>query len=128
MRWMEKRIPARIREPDRLWLTLASYNIGYGHLKDARVLTQRGGGNPDRWEDVKKFLPLLSRKKYYSTVKHGRARGGEPVVYVKNIRYYYRLLVWWDNRRNGLDCTSGGYPRLARIFHQKERQNLFNPL
>ena len=113
LRWMEKRIPARIREPDRLWLTLASYNIGYGHLKDARVLTQRGGGNPDRWEDVKKFLPLLSRKKYYSTVKHGKARGGEPVVYVKNIRYFYRLLVWWDNRRNRLDCTSGGYPRLA---------------
>ena len=77
------------------------------------MLTQRGGGNPDRWEDVKKFLPLLSRKKYYSTVKHGKARGGEPVVYVKNIRYFYRLLVWWDNRRNRLDCTSGGYPRLA---------------
>ena len=113
LRWMEKRIPARIQEPDRLWLTLASYNIGYGHLEDARVLTQNGGGNPDRWEDVKKFLPLLSRKKYYSTVKHGKARGGEPVVYVENIRYYYRLLAWWDNRRRGLDCTSSSHPRLA---------------
>ncbi|HIE55317.1 MAG TPA: membrane-bound lytic murein transglycosylase MltF [Chromatiaceae bacterium] len=112
LRWLEERIPERIEEPDRLWLTLASYNIGYGHLEDARVLTQRGGGNPGRWEDVKKFLPLLSLKKYYSTVKHGRARGREPVTYVENIRYYYRLLVWWDNQRRGLDCTARNYPRL----------------
>ncbi len=111
--WMEQRIPSRIDGLDRLWLTLASYNIGYGHLEDARVLTQRGGGDPDRWEEVKRFLPLLSKEKYYKTVKHGRARGGEPVIYVENIRYYYRLLVWWDNRRQGLDCTSGDYPLLA---------------
>ncbi len=113
LRWMERRIPERIREPDRLWLTLAGYNIGYGHLEDARVLTQRGGGDPDRWEEVKRFLPLLSKRKYYRTVKHGKARGGEPVAYVENIRYYYRLLVWWDNGRRGLDCTSNDYPRLA---------------
>lgn len=111
--WMERRIPDRIQGLDRLWLTLAGYNIGYGHLEDARVLTQRGGGDPDRWRDVKRFLPLLAKKKYYTTVKHGRARGGEPVAYVERIRDYYRLLVWWDNRRQGLDCTSHRYPRLA---------------
>ncbi len=111
--WMEKRIPERIQGLDRLWLTLASYNIGYGHLEDARILTQRGGGDPDRWRDVKRFLPLLSRKAYYRTVKHGKARGGEPVAYVENIRYFFHLLVWWDNRRRGLDCTSEDYPRLA---------------
>jgi membrane-bound lytic murein transglycosylase F len=34
-------VPARIREPDRLWMAIASYNMGYGHLEDARVLTAR---------------------------------------------------------------------------------------
>ena len=111
--WMEQRIPTRIDGLDRLWLTLASYNIGYGHLEDARVLTERGGGNPDLWRDVKRFLPLLSQEKYYKTVKHGQARGGEPVVYVENIRYYFRLLAWWDNRRKKLDCTTRDYPLLA---------------
>ena len=104
--WMEARIPDHIQGEDLLWFTLASYNIGYGHLEDARVLTQRQGGNPDSWEDVKQRLPLLSREKYYRTVKHGKARGGEPVAYVENIRYYYRLLVYWDNAEKGLDCTS----------------------
>ncbi len=109
--WMEKRIPARIQGEDLLWFTLASYNIGYGHLEDARVLTQRQNGNPDRWEEVKQRLPLLSQKKYYSTLKHGRARGREPVTYVENIRYYYRLLVYWDNAKNGRDCTTSQVQR-----------------
>src|SRR5215470_8946490 len=42
-------LPSRITEPDRTWLALAAYNIGLGHLEDARVLTQRRGGNPDLW-------------------------------------------------------------------------------
>ena len=95
---MRKRIPARIPEPDRSWMALAAYNMGYGHLEDARVLTQKQGGNPDRWIDVKQNLPLLARKKWYKNTKYGYARGGEPVIYVENIRLYYDYLVGLDNR------------------------------
>ena len=97
LRVVEKKIPDRIPEPNRLWLTLAGYNIGFGHLEDARILTERDGGNPDLWMDVKQRLPLLSKKKYYSTVRHGFARGQEPVDYVDNIRNYYDMLVWFTN-------------------------------
>ncbi|MGR9073545.1 MAG: membrane-bound lytic murein transglycosylase MltF, partial [Gammaproteobacteria bacterium] len=89
-----KKIPKRIPEPDRTWLALASYNIGFGHLEDARILTQKQGGNPDKWMDVKQRLPLLSDKKWYKKTKHGYARGSEPVRFVENIRNYYDLLVW----------------------------------
>ena len=50
------RIPARISEPDRTWMAMASYNIGMGHLEDARILTEQQGGNPDLWVDVKLSL------------------------------------------------------------------------
>lgn len=89
-----KKIPSRIPEPDRTWMALAAYNVGYGHLEDARVLTQKRGGNPDKWVDVKKSLPLLSDKKWHSQTKHGYARGEEPVRYVENVRSYYDLLMW----------------------------------
>ncbi len=89
-----KKIPVRISEPDRTWMALAAYNVGYGHLEDARVLTQKLGGNPDKWIDVKQHLPLLSEKKWYTQTKHGYARGNEPVRYVENVRSYYELLVW----------------------------------
>ncbi|GAA0857081.1 membrane-bound lytic murein transglycosylase MltF [Aliiglaciecola litoralis] len=93
-----KRIPARIREPDRIWFAMAAYNIGLGHLEDARVLTQRQGGNPDMWIDVKKRLPQLRQKKYYKTTRYGYARGDEAVTYVDNIRRYYDTLVWLDDQ------------------------------
>jgi len=89
-------LPPRIREPDRTWLALAAYNIGLGHLEDARVLTQRRGGNPDLWVDVKKVLPLLSRYEYYSTLKHGYCRGGEALVLTENIRNYFDILARFE--------------------------------
>ena len=92
-----KRIPDRITYPDRLWFALASYNVGMGHLEDARVLTDRQGANPDMWVDVKIRLLQLRQKKYYKTVRYGYARGNEPVSYVQNIRRFYDVLVWNDS-------------------------------
>ena len=91
---VKAKIPERIAEPDHTWFALAGYNVGFGHLEDARVLAQRANKNSDKWSDVRKFLPLLSKKKYYSTVKYGYARGQEPVQYVANIRKYIELLAW----------------------------------
>ncbi len=89
-------LPDRIAEPDRTWLALASYNIGYGHLEDARILTQRHGLNADSWVDVKKTLPLLTRSDFYITVKRGFARGGEAVILTENIRNYFDILVRYE--------------------------------
>jgi membrane-bound lytic murein transglycosylase F len=89
-------LPERIAEPDRTWLALASYNVGYGHLEDARILTQRHGLNADSWVDVKKTLPLLTRSDFYITVKRGFARGGEAVILTENIRNYFDILVRYE--------------------------------
>ncbi|GAA5526133.1 membrane-bound lytic murein transglycosylase F [Microbulbifer aestuariivivens] len=91
---IREKLPERIREPDRTWMALAAYNVGYGHLEDARILTEKSGGNPDRWTDVRERLPLLAKRQYYKQTKHGYARGWEPVTYVQNIRHYQALLSW----------------------------------
>ena len=85
-------VPARIPEPDRTWMAVASYNVGYGHVEDARVLAQQLGRDPDRWEDVRETLPLLAQEKWYSRTKHGYARGWEPVRYVDNVQAYLDIL------------------------------------
>lgn len=87
-----------IAEPDRTWFALAAYNIGYLHLKDARLLTESMGGNPNNWLDVKETLPLLAQKKHHKKLQYGFARGYEAVDYVQNIRRYYDILVWHDTR------------------------------
>ena len=88
------RIPERIPEPDRTWLALAAYNIGWGHLEDARILTEISGGNPDSWVEVREHLPLLTQRQWYSRVRRGFARGWQPVHYVDNIQRYYQVLQW----------------------------------
>jgi len=93
---MIAKMPDRIPSPDRIWFALASYNVGFGHLNDARIITQQQGGDPDRWVEVKTRLPLLQQKKYYKKTKYGYARGSEPVHYVENIRRYYDTLTWLD--------------------------------
>jgi membrane-bound lytic murein transglycosylase F len=93
---MKQRLPARIKEPDRTFMALAAYNIGLGHLEDARVLTQKAGLNPDLWVDVKQYLPLLRKKQYYTKTKFGYAHGDVAVQYVENIRRYHESLRFID--------------------------------
>jgi len=88
------RLPERIQGEDRTWLALAAYNVGMGHLEDARKITEALGGDPDRWVDVREHLPLLAKRSYYKYTRHGYARGWEPVTYVRNIRNFYSIIAW----------------------------------
>lgn len=83
-----RRLPDSIPEPDRTFLALASYNIGRGHLLDARQLARDLDRNPDSWQDMREVLPLKADKRYYPSTRHGYARGYEPVHYVQRIRNY----------------------------------------
>jgi membrane-bound lytic murein transglycosylase F len=101
-RQVYEKIPIHVPEPDRTWFALAAYNIGYGHLEDARVLAQKAGRDPDSWQDVREFLPLLAQEYWYMQTENGYARGWEPVRYVDNVRGYRDLLEWvWGGSSNG---------------------------
>jgi membrane-bound lytic murein transglycosylase F len=91
---MRDTIPDRVPEPDRTWLALAAYNLGYGHLEDGRILTQMHGKDPDSWQDVREHLPLLGQERFYLQVKRGYARGWEAVKFVDNVRAYLDILEW----------------------------------
>ncbi len=93
-------IPERIPEPDRTYMALAAYNIGYAHVEDARVLAKRLGLNPDSWADVKKTLVLLKNPEYYTTLKYGYASGGAPVIFVESVRSYQRILEKFQPEHN----------------------------
>ncbi|WP_153914586.1 membrane-bound lytic murein transglycosylase MltF [Shewanella sp. TC10] len=95
---MIDRLPASIPDSQRIWFALASYNIGLGHVEDARKITQGMGKDPSAWRDVKQVLPLLQQRKYYQHTRYGYARGNEAAHYVDNIRRYYDTLVWVDSQ------------------------------
>lgn len=94
LREIMNRLPDSIVQPSRTWMALAAYNVGFGHLMDARRLTQARNDNPNLWQDVRSALPLLSKKQWYHKTQYGYARGYETVDYVSHIRSYYDVLVW----------------------------------
>jgi len=93
LRDLKAKLPSRIAEPDRTWMALAAFNIGMGHLEDARILAQKQGLNPDLWNDVRRALPLLAQPAFHETTRLGYARGGMPVAFVDRVRGYYDILL-----------------------------------
>ena len=90
---LQEMIGDDVSEPDRTLMALAAYNLGFGHLQDARILAERLGKPADTWHGVRAVLPLLQKKKYYSTLQNGYARGNEAVQYVDRIRTYHKVLI-----------------------------------
>jgi membrane-bound lytic murein transglycosylase F len=84
--------PERIPEADRLLMAIAAYNIGFGHIEDARIITESMDADKDSWDDVREHLPLLADTGWYPHLKRGYAQGAVPVQYVDNVRHYYSML------------------------------------
>lgn len=92
MNWINEQLSNELPADVQIWFTLAAYNAGLGHLKDARRLTAQQGLNPDRWfGHVEKAFLLLSKPKYHKQARYGYVRGIEPVTYVKQIQALYEL-------------------------------------
>jgi membrane-bound lytic murein transglycosylase F len=95
---LHSRVGDQVPEPDRTYMALAAYNVGWHHLQDAGTLAARLGKPPNSWHALRETLPLLRLKTFYSTLPYGYARGNEPVHYVDRIRTYYRILVQYTER------------------------------
>jgi membrane-bound lytic murein transglycosylase F len=98
--WLDEILQDRIQErEERIKFILAAYNVGLGHILDARALARKYGKDPDRWTDnVDYFVLNKSDPDYFldPVVRHGYARGHEPYNYVGEIinRYeHYRNIV-----------------------------------
>ncbi len=85
---MYQRLPEHTPDPDRTFLALASYNIGRGHLLDARQLARDQNKSPNSWSHMREVLPLKADPRFYPSTRYGYARGYEPVHYVQRIRNY----------------------------------------
>ena len=81
-----------VQEDDRRLMALAAYNVGPGHVQDARQLASRMGLDPNRWDSLASMLLLLRDRRYYQDTEQGFCRGDITVAYVKHILIYYDIL------------------------------------
>lgn len=79
--------------------TLASYNIGKGHVLDAQRLAKEHDLNAFIWDqNVAQMITKLSQKNYYRNpvVRHGYCRGYEAFNYVNKIFSLYQNYLNFD--------------------------------
>ncbi len=77
---------------DRWFFTLAAFNQGPGRLQGAIALSKKLGGEGRTWVELKEVYPLLGQARYAAMVGQSPFRGGEAVVFVERVRWYYHLL------------------------------------
>ena len=94
---LRNRVSRTVSEDNRISFALASYNGGYGHLRDARKLAAEEGLNADIWRNnVEKAYHLLRLSRYASRARYGSCRGDIITRYVNDIliRFQnYQLIV-----------------------------------
>lgn len=103
---------ADIREgTERLCFVLAAYNGGASHVRDAMALAERYGGDPHRWNDVNRYILLLSNPQYYRdpVVRAGYLRGSETSTYVAQI-----LARWAQYRGSARASSAMPAPAVSR--------------
>ncbi|MFD1215914.1 MULTISPECIES: transporter substrate-binding domain-containing protein [Microbulbifer] len=105
LEWLEERFPKTLSFDQKIYFTLAAYNAGHGHVRDARNLARQMGKDPDLWfGNVEEAMLKLSQPEYYKKARFGYVRGTEPVQYVRQIRerYFGYLSVAQKNRIRNL--------------------------
>lgn len=92
--WMRDRYEDDLPADQRTWFALASYNVGHGHVQDARSLAAARGWDPDRWfGHVERAILLKRRRDVATRTRYGWCRCDEPVRYVRAVRKRYRAYV-----------------------------------
>ncbi len=86
---------------NRLFIALAAYNVGQGHMLDARNIAREMNLDPNKWSSLSTTLPLLTHPKYYKKAIYGYCRGTEPIEYINKIMIYYDIL-----KRQGIELKT----------------------
>jgi membrane-bound lytic murein transglycosylase F len=88
--WTRDRFSNDLPVQEQILFSLASYNAGFGHVKDAQRLARQLGLKDDKWfNNVEHAMLLLQQRSYYKNARFGYVRGSEPVKYVYNIHQRY---------------------------------------
>jgi membrane-bound lytic murein transglycosylase MltF len=79
-------------------MTLGAYNVGPGHISDIIKLAMKDNVNIENWLILKKYLLKLHKKQFYKKMKHGYARGWEAVQYIENVKQYYDIISFLEEK------------------------------
>ena len=101
---------------NRLFIALAAYNVGQGHILDAQNIAREMNLDPNKWSSLSITLPLLTYHKYYKKATYGYCRGTQPIEYINKIMIYYDIL-----KRQGIEFKTYAKPNKEKKVDKKVR-------
>jgi len=94
LRTMMDKFGKTARPKEKILMALAAYNIGYGHIEDARKLAAKVGLDPDRWSGhVEKAALMLKQQKYAREARFGYIRCDFTLKFVKTVQSRFEQYV-----------------------------------
>lgn len=93
----------------RIKFSLASYNAGLYHIKDAQRLAERMDLDPNVWDkNVELALLKLDKPEYYNKkfIKYGYVRAKEPYRYVREIFKRYNHYITFVSKETNIASTN----------------------
>ncbi|MCM2353238.1 MAG: transglycosylase SLT domain-containing protein [Pseudobdellovibrio sp.] len=93
LQYLYDKMPTKITHFERWIQALASYNIGYAHLRDIHRLAQARSLDPYRWKNLKVLLPEKENDENLDIFIYGLARGEETVDFIDNVLMYHEALT-----------------------------------
>jgi membrane-bound lytic murein transglycosylase F len=73
---------------------IAAYNVGLGHIQDARAIAPQVGLDRNVWfKNVEEALRLKKQPRWHEKSKFGYCRADEPIRYVSAVQTWYDVYV-----------------------------------
>ena len=94
---------AEFDEDTKVSLTLGAYNLGPGHISDIIELSILDNKSLEDWNTLKIYLLKLNKKQFYKQMKYGYARGWEAVQYIENVKQYYDIISFLEEKDKKID-------------------------
>lgn len=88
LKYLNNRLPDSIKEPERTWFALGSYNVGLKHVLAAYRKVRGQGNDPRIWSNIAEVLPTLYDYPF--------SQGVQAVDYVDRVQIFTDIVRFHD--------------------------------
>jgi membrane-bound lytic murein transglycosylase F len=102
---LKRRLPEKIKEPQRTWFAVGAYNVGMKHILAAYRKARDKGLDRTQWETISKLLPTLYGEHF--------ERGIQAQKYVERVQIFTDIMRFYDIHQRSTDKLKKGVVTLA---------------
>jgi len=105
LKQLRRRLPERIKEPQRTWFAVGAYNVGMKHILAAYRKARDQGLDRTQWQTISELLPTLYGEPF--------DRGVQAQKYVERVQIFTDIMRFYDLHQRKTETLQEGVIELA---------------